>query len=284
MNIAPDSRTMDTVHGRYTVDDVGRLYEVGSNKDLYPSVSTVLDVRDKPEKLKRWEQRTSAEEQERFKSYTQNRGTLVHANCQDDIIPVSPDSGEPIKQLWGEDEQTSEDELKANGEWERYQDDLEFIEYAWSLIKRILNLPPSVDEQSDESYNTVHDVETYVANKEIGYAGQFDLLYQDEDRNETVLADLKTSKGIYTKYQLQLAAYAMAVPMSIDRVEVIRMNPEKRDWDISSSHDWDRSLSELQEEFIDLRRQLEEEKLGTIVDTIEGVDKDDDDVMYETMG
>lgn len=274
---------MDTVHGRYTVDEVGRLYEVGADRDLYPSVSTVLDVREKPEKLKRWEQRTSEEEQEKFKSYTQNRGTLVHANCQDDVIPISPDSGEPIKELWGEDEQNSEDELKANDEWERYQDDLEFIEYAWNLIKRLLNLPPSPDHQDDDSYNSVHDVETYVANKEVGYAGQFDLLYQDESQNETVLADLKTSKGVYKKYQLQLAAYAMAVPMSIDRVEVIRMNPEKRDWEISSSHDWERDISDLQSEFIELRARLEEEKLGMIVETIEGVDKDDGDVLYETM-
>lgn len=270
------------IHGRYTVDDVGRLYEVGSDRDLHPSVSTILDVRETPEKLKQWKQRQSNYEE--VMNYAQNRGTLVHAHCQEDIIPLDPDSGEPIKAIWGEDEELSEQALKENDEWERFQDELEWFDRAWDRIKRVLGLPPTPDDRGSDEYNTVLDVETYVAQTEIGFAGQFDLLYEDDETNETVLADLKTSKNVYEKNQLQLSAYKMAVPMSIDRMEIIRMNAEQRDWYISSSHDWERSIDDLQDEFIELRKQLEREKLRTIVDTISDIDTDNDRVLYETMG
>lgn len=257
------------IHGRYTIDDVGRLYEVGDDTWL-PSVSTVLDMRETPEALKRWKERTS--DYEAVMSFKQNRGTLVHAECQMGLVPDDPDTGEPIKTIWGDDERESVSELQRNGEYERYQDDLEWVEDAWEMIKTVAN------------FDTVLDVETYVANEDIGYAGQFDLLYHDEQADETVLADLKTSKYVYEKHQLQLSAYEMAVPMSIDRMEVIRLNPDKKDWEINSSHNWDTPIDELQSEFIKLRGQLEQEKLKTIVDTIGSFDKEDDGIMYEEMG
>lgn len=268
------------IQGRWTIDGVGRLYEVGENR--LPSVSTVLNMRETPEALKRWKERQS--NYEAVMSYAQNRGTLVHAECQEDVIPHNPETGKPIKKLWGEDEAESETELKENGEWERFTGELEWVEDSWELIKQILNLPPTPEHQQDESYNTVLDVETYVANTNIGYAGQFDLLYHDIETNETVLGDLKTSKNVYEKHQLQLAAYRMAVPISIDRMEVIRMNPDRKDWEISSSHTWTTPISDLEDEFIELRAKLEEEKLKTIVDTMDDMSKEDEGIMYETMG
>ena len=270
-----------TIHGRYTLDGVGRLYEVDDG-DRLPSVSTVLNMRETPEALKRWKERQSNYEE--VMSYAQNRGTLVHAECQLDIVPHNPKTGKPIKQLWGEDEDQSEEELKENGEWDRFSSELEWVDGTWELIKSVLNLPPQPEDQEDPSYNTVLDVETYVANKNIGYAGQFDLLYHDKETNETVLADLKTSKNVYEKHQLQLAAYRMAVPISIDRMEVIRMNPDKRDWEISSSHTWKTEIEDLEDEFIQLRAKLEEEKLKTIVETMDDMSKEDEGIMYETMG
>lgn len=269
------------IHGRYTVDDVGRLYEVGDNRDLHPSVSTVLDVRETPEKLKQWKQRQSNYEE--VMNYAQNRGTLVHANCQEDIIPLNPDTGDPVKTIWGEDEALSEQALKDNGEWDRFQREMVWFDRAWRYIKHVLDLPPTPEDRGSDEYNTVLDVETYVAQPEIGFAGQFDLLYHDAETDETVLADLKTSKNVYEKNQLQLSAYKMAVPITIDRMEVIRMNAEQRDWYISSSHDWERSIDDLQDEFIELRKRLEQEKLRTIVDTISEIDKNNDRVLYETM-
>ena len=267
------------IRGRYTIDDLGRLYEVG--EDLFPSVSTVLDMRDTPEQLKQWKQRQNNYDAKM--SFYQNRGTLIHAKCQEDIIPRNKETGEPVKEIWGKDERLSEKELKENGKYEEFETNMEWINTAWPIIKKVLNLPPNPDAQDDDSYNEVLDIETYVANKNIGYAGQFDILYHDDETNETVLADLKTAKSTYEKFQLQLAAYKMALPMVIDRMEVIRMNPDNRDWYISTSDEWERSTEDLQDEFIDLRTQLERQKLKTIVETIKDVDKEDDDVLYETM-
>lgn len=51
--------------------------------------------------------------------------------------------------------------------------------------------------------------EALVIDPGMGYGGTFDLLARDEE-GRTVLADLKTGKGIYPEYRLQLAAYGMA--------------------------------------------------------------------------
>lgn len=254
--------------GRYTVDGVGRIYT--NREDLWlPSVSTVLDMRETPEALKRWKDRT--DNYEEIMKYKQDRGTLAHAECLEEIIPTDPETGERVFEIWGDDEDESVADLKANGDWERFQDDLDWVKEAWEMIKLVTN------------FDTVLDVETFVANTDIGYAGQFDLLYQDEEANETVLADIKTSKGCYEKHLIQLAAYSMAVPLSIDRMEVIRMNPDQKDWEVFSSHDWNDNREDLETEFIRLRGELEQKKLKTIVETIKDADQTEEGVMYEPM-
>lgn len=51
--------------------------------------------------------------------------------------------------------------------------------------------------------------EAAVVNPSAGYGGTFDLLARDPD-GRTVLADIKTGKGVYSEAALQLAAYGMA--------------------------------------------------------------------------
>jgi hypothetical protein len=70
-----------------------------------------------------------------------------------------------------------------------------------------------------------------------GWGGTFDLLAYDQD-GRTVLADLKTGKGVYREASLQLAAYGMAPLVSpmgsqdvypmpqIDRYEIIHVTRE----------------------------------------------------------
>ncbi len=253
---------------RYTIDGVGRVYTDGDELWL-PSVSTVLDVRPTPEGLKRWKKNT--ENADEIMTYKQNRGTLIHEALQQDIMPEDPKTGEPMNILWGEDEQESEDELKANNNWDRFQEEKEWALETWELIKKVLNI------------DTVLDIETFTVNTDVGYAGQFDLLYQDEQTNETVLADLKTSKDVYEKHQLQASAYANSVPISIDRMEIIRLNPDRQDWYVSSSHDWEDTPDELYNEFCRLRGVLEQEKLETVIETIQDADADQEGVMREEM-
>jgi hypothetical protein len=56
---------------------------------------------------------------------------------------------------------------------------------------------------------TVRLSEAMVVFPTVGYGGTFDLLAYDRD-GKTVLADLKTGKGVYREAGLQLAAYGMA--------------------------------------------------------------------------
>ena len=51
--------------------------------------------------------------------------------------------------------------------------------------------------------------EAYVINKTLGYGGTLDLLAYDEN-GQTVLADVKSGKGVYAETRLQLLAYAEA--------------------------------------------------------------------------
>jgi len=83
--------------------------------------------------------------------------------------------------------------------------------------------------------SSVIAVEGYVINQQHGYGGQADLLYEDPDGN-VVLADLKTSSGLYHKHRLQSVAYSKAIedtPLydieNVHRREIIRINPDKHD-------------------------------------------------------
>ena len=51
--------------------------------------------------------------------------------------------------------------------------------------------------------------EAYVIHPGLGFGGTFDLLAYGPD-GETILADVKTGKGVYSETRLQLAAYGMA--------------------------------------------------------------------------
>ena len=62
--------------------------------------------------------------------------------------------------------------------------------------------------------------EALVVHPDVGYGGTFDLLCYDAD-GRTVLADIKTGRGVYREAILQLTAYGMAPlvsPMGSDRV------------------------------------------------------------------
>jgi hypothetical protein len=82
-----------------------------------------------------------------------------------------------------------------------------------------------VDEES------VITVEQFLFNEEYKYAGQVDLVYEDQN-GYIVVADLKSSSGCYDKHQIQGAAYGKAIEMAddidvdaVDRLEVHRAHP-----------------------------------------------------------
>jgi hypothetical protein len=219
-----------------------------------PSVSTVLKERPIPPALQNYLQRTSDEEKKKKKFYTQNRGTLIHYELLSQLVDT---------EYWSDDEAHSEDCLKGRrvheetgltGDyetWQRFTRDREWSLAVWEQIRRIYNIHPE----------NVLDVELYVMNTDVGYAGQFDLLYADG--TDVVLADIKTSKRVYEKHLLQAASYAKAVDIAVDRLEVIKVNPDSERWVISQESDWKRSRDDLFSEFCELRDSFEENKIET---------------------
>lgn len=99
------------------------------------------------------------------------------------------------------------------------------------------------------------DTEIYVHNPDIGYAGQYDLLYK-RPNGDTILADLKTSSQVSYEYKMQLCAYAQSIDVDVDELEVIRLQPDKKDVEISRSYEWTESRTELFDEFCSLCKDV----------------------------
>lgn len=260
---------MGTSLDRFTFGDDARIYT--DYDDLWlPSVSMVLSMREKAPGFRNWLKRTSEAEQNQTKFYTSNRGTLIHYELLSQLVDY---------EFWSEDEQASKDQLRGRevddetgltGDyetWERYQEDEEWAKEAWTLIRRVYGIEP----------DSVLEVEHFVTNTDVGYAGQFDLLYVD-DEGDVVLADIKTSKRVYDKHLVQAVAYMHAVDITVDEIQIIRINPDSKTWEVSSSDDWLDDLDELWEEFKSLRRELGEERIREVKERVD--DLEDTDVDY----
>lgn len=243
---------------RFTLPE-GRVYTDG--EELYlPSVSTVLDEMPEPEGIKRWKENNDGTggttHWRDILQYKSNRGTLVHYNLLNEFAD---------EDIYSEgDEGASEEELNVEGDWKRYTSDLAYAEDAWSTVKKLRGI-------NDDS---VLNVECFVTNNGVGYAGQFDLLYVDEDSN-VVLSDIKTSnvnRAPYTKHKLQLTAYMNALRLDVDKLEVIIIHPDSERWKISHNTDWDEDIDDLWQEFRELREGMGnvEDRMKTIAD--EGID------------
>jgi hypothetical protein len=163
--------------------------------------------------------------------------------------------------MFSKNEEDSTEELEASGQIERYESDLAFALDAWEEIK----------EKRGINAGSVLDVECFVTNIGIGYAGQFDMLYIDRDGN-LVLSDLKTSKRVYDKHQMQLTAYSNAIALDVDILEVVRIHPDSERWQVSHDSQWPMGRDEMWGEFVRLREGMEnvEEEFRKIA--AEGVD------------
>lgn len=226
---------------RITPDDGGRVY-YDENVSL-PSVSMVLGVRPTPEALQKYKDKQA--KREGYTDFYLDQGTLSHYEL---LNPLADE------ELWSNDEQSSKDALNSHQEyWDRYQDNLEWLEETWELVKTLQGIGP----------DSTLAVEHFVANFEVGYAGQLDLLYVDPD-GEIVLADIKTSKDVYDKYLYQAVAYEHALDVTIDRHEILRMCPDQRIWEISRSDEWIENTDDLWEEFKGYRDKLSDERIAEI--------------------
>jgi hypothetical protein len=225
--------------------DAGRVYT--NFDDVYlPSVSTVLDEIPEPDGLQYWREKYDGEDGRKdwrdILTYKSNRGTLIHYHLLNQFYDGD---------MWGIEEQNSKESLQSNSNWERFEEDLTFAEEFFEEVSETY----CITEQN------VLEVECFVTNTDIGYAGQFDMLHIDCDGN-ICLSDIKTSKRVYKKHKLQLTAYAEALNFDVDRLEVIRIHPDSDSGEVSPkredvSYEWLENRDELLDEFIELRNGMD---------------------------
>lgn len=227
---------------RFTTEDI-RVYTDGADLFL-PSVTSCIDQKPEPEGLKYWKEKNDGTDGnprwQDILSYKADRGTLIHYELLNEFFDGD---------MYGENEESAEESLKNTegnnlfeDEWSSYQEDLSFARNAWAAIK---------SERTIDAANVIR-VECFVTNTNIGYAGQFDLLYIDPDGN-LVLSDLKTSKRIYDKHKMQLVAYEHALNLDIDTLEVLRIHPDSKSYEISHDDEWFEDREHYWDEFCELR-------------------------------
>lgn len=233
----------------------GRVYT--DFDDLYlPSVSHVLDEMETPDGIKYWKKsndgKNGSKHWRTILQYKGNRGTLIHYNLLNEFED---------EDMFSVDEENSAEELKVEGDWSRYTEDLTYAEEAWEQIKRVRGI----------TEENVLNVECFVTNTGVGYAGQFDLLYVDDDSN-VVLSDIKTSNAEYAPYEkhkMQLSAYAHALELDVDILEVLIIHPDSQTWKISHNTDWPDDIDDLWAQFRKLR-----EGMGDVEDRMKQIAKD----------
>jgi hypothetical protein len=238
----------------------GRVYYDSASELICPSVTTVTHQRVDPDKeaaLEGWRSRYDGsseycsphwEEQMKYKGW---RGTLAHYNC---LSPLGDTSAgvesyhDAVGDERGMEEYEAEYKLKTYGEYDG--DDAwnsAMREIHWVYNKFFDDVAPDLGISQESTI----DVERYALDTTYGYAGQFDLLYENPD-GDTVLADLKTSSGIREDYKLQLAAYAKAIDEDVDTLQVIRIYPDKKEVEVQTNEDWSRSIDSYYEQFLGL--------------------------------
>lgn len=261
------------------LDNSGDRHYTDRGADVY-SVTTILD-KDSGRNfgLEKWrEQNDGAGDNAYWQDllkYKQNLGTLAHNAV---LAPLEhPDDPE---KAWTDDEASSLKEMDALAEsddvlyslfkdrgWvssreafgtyldrrsgrlhDVFEKDMDYIQEKFGEIAEERGITPENVTGVEEMFVIPDDVDTN------GFGGQVDLLYEDPETGEHVVADLKTSKRVRKKHKLQVAAYAYAASNhpdlngeEVDRCEIIRVNPENQNTQVYELEDWNSYFEEFNE-------------------------------------
>lgn len=252
--------------GKVTIDGTKRrvYYDMNTDDDSWPSVSTILDARPTPDKdagIAGWKRylrsnpdKPSPEDVKHYKGW---RGTLTHYKCFKPLTRLDRDlaSQEEVDALAG---------LENMGEYRhqdaitRATDDISWAVEQFTDIAQAWHIGPE----------TVRAVEQYVVDDEYGYAGQLDLAWTLPN-GETVVGDVKTSKAGATEDStaknveafldkkwprngLQLAAYANAVPFDVDRLAVIWLGVDTETSAMVTDEQWPADRNTYETQFTEL--------------------------------
>lgn len=271
-----------------------------------PSVTTILKSRDADTSARDdWQDRNDGDgnnaHHEHIFWYSRHVGTLGHWHSLSQVgdVPWSNDEEESKRQFFriGTDAAEKEVEdstprdvlysitkdhkgVETQGEFDDYYNrqmpdgyytamlcdvairDISFFTSAQARLRSKLGIDA----------NDVIVAEKFLFDEEYNYAGQVDLVYDDD--GDTVVADLKSSSGCYRKHQLQSAAYASAVeradglPSAVDRIEVHRTHPRSGEMAVHVPDEssgvftdkyWEDSYEDLWAEFRDLAEAFDYE-------------------------
>lgn len=171
----------------------------------YPGVTGVLSVIDKSGPLVSWAARQTAEA---AVDMAQTGGTEAGGSSLRQLIDMVGPEG-AVKALANRANWKKQEAAALGTEVHELAD----------LVVRAQPTPPMTETTRHRvlayadwwkaSGWTLRTSEAYVGNISAGYGGTLDLLARDRD-GRTVLADIKTGKGVYQEAVLQLTAYATA--------------------------------------------------------------------------
>lgn len=248
-----------------------RWYILGDTRVM--SVTTILKFLDEDKKgLEIWKGRNDGQGDNPYHQhlywYSGRRGTMCHyqALCRlvDDKEELwGPEEREAMKEiLHGPDEQTAaaweaagvpadtrsiaysvlanQGVVDSREQFDILFPDMDLIDILKKDVDFFVDTFGEVCDVLGVDGESVVVVEKFLVNEDDGYGGQTDLVYVDPEGN-TVVADLKTSSSLRQKHRLQAVAYSKAVELDedipvedVDRVEVIRVQPDKQVWQVHS--------------------------------------------------
>ena len=182
----------------------------------YPGVTSILGVLDKSGPLMAWAARETAEAAVKFAQTPVDVGDELY----------SKSTLQHLLETVGE--QGTVKALTSRGNWKRDE-----AAQLGTEVHRIADLinnglePPQMDETTRSrvlhysewwkaSAWRLRASEAMIIEDDIGYGGTLDLLAYDAD-GRTVIADVKTGRGVYREAMLQLTAYAMGKRIQTDK-------------------------------------------------------------------
>jgi hypothetical protein len=261
---------------RYDDESGGRVYEDKSDGVVVPSVTRILDGLDTDETgLQIWRERNDGKGDAAFHEhlfwYKQHRGTLAHSAALSELT-ADPLWGEDEQSSLKEIQRHADDIdriysvakdhnsgaftgvpddvcVDSRGDLPRFRDEYRsngpatLVDLHWDDVQFVVESFRDVCKQGGITPDSVLSVEEKFVQKNddavpsYGFGGQLDLAYEDPDGN-TVVADLKTSSSCRAKHRLQVAAYGEALYPDYDRLEVIRIHPDSREYSVHSPEEY----------------------------------------------
>ena len=241
-----------------------RLYNIDGN--LYPSASTITHYYSNSKKehilnswMDKYDGSVGSAHHKDLKNLKALRGTIAHARTLSEFV-----EGE----IWGEEEIEAQRNIER---FEVYRESyIDSEKYPWNpseipffndgetAVDWCERTVPQIKEDLLTNVLTdVHEVvavEEYIHSKELGMAGQVDLVYKTKS-GKLVVCDIKTSKNVYHTHKLQTAGYAKAFEeennVTVDMLKIARASPESYGETAEAQIllEWDETREELENEF-----------------------------------